>query len=154
MKARRFALVPIVAGLALTTPSAYAAGPFAAYGGAWRGSGRFESNGRSEALLCRSDNRPSRGGAAVALSLVCASDSFRLDIRSDLSTDGSGVHGTWTEASQNVSGSVTGTISRRQIDVSVMGSGFNANVAMRAIGKRLDFSLASQQGRVQIAMHR
>jgi hypothetical protein len=152
MKAR-WAFLSLAAALAATP--ALAAGPFSAYAGSWRGTGQLDSGGRSERLSCRSDNSVSDNGAAVSLSLVCASDSFRLDIHSDLTSDGRNVQGTWTETTQNVSGDVTGVISKKQIDASVSSnSGFTANIALRAIGRRLDVSLASQQGNVQVVMHR
>ena len=154
MKGRHFAWIAILAGAALASQVALAAGPFSPYGGSWRGAGRLDANGRSEPLRCRSDNAPSRLGTEIALSLTCASDSFRVDIRSDLNADGENVQGTWTETTQNVSGTVAGTLSKRQIDAAVSGSGFNANVVIRVAGRRLDFSLASQLGNVQVVLRR
>src|SRR5947209_13457747 len=138
MKARYFGWIAFAAAAALTAQVALAAGPLSAYGGSWRGAGRLDANGHSEPLNCRSDNTPSQRGTAIALSLVCASDSFRVEIRADLTADGQDVQGTWTETTQNVSGNVAGVISKRQIDASVTGSGINANVAIRVAGRRLD----------------
>ena len=154
MMPHRLLRASLIVGAALVAQSAEAAGPLAAYAGAWRGGGQLETNGRSESLSCRSDNTPSQGGTAIALSLVCASDSFRVDIHSDLTADGQNVQGTWTETTQNVSGNISGVMSRRQIEAEVTGQGFNANVNLRVAGRRLDFSLASQMGNVRVTLHR
>ena len=154
MKARYCGRIALAAAAALMAQAALAAGPLSAYGGSWRGGGQLNANGRSEPLSCRSDNTPAEGGTAISLSLTCASDTFRVEIHSDLTADGRNVQGSWTEATQNVSGNVSGVIFRRQIEASVTGSGVDANVIIRVAGRRLDFSLASQQGNVQVVLRR
>ena len=139
----RFAVVAgFVAGLA---PSADAAGVFSNFGGSWRGAGRISDvNGRSEPLTCKSNNSPSQDGIAMSLSLVCASDSYRVDFHSELYTDGQNLHGTWTETTRSASGDVNGEIRPNQINATTTAPGFAANIVIHVVsGRRLDVTLAA-----------
>ena len=40
----------------------------------------------------------------MQLSLVCASDSYRVDFHADLYTDGQNLHGKWTETTRSAEG--------------------------------------------------
>lgn len=101
---------------------AQAASPFAALSGSWSGSGQFRlDNGRSESIRCSANYAP-RGGAAMGLSLRCASPSNRVELRASLTSTGSRVSGTWEERSYNASGSVSGTASGGSLRLSISGS--------------------------------
>ena len=133
----------LLAGFALFTSNAYAAGPFAEFGGAWKGTGRISDvNGKSETLACKSTNAPASDGIAMSLSLVCASDSYRVDFHSDLYTDGSDLRGTWKETTRSADGNVEGTISRDVIKAKTTAPGFDALIVIHVVdGKRLDIDL-------------
>lgn len=134
----------------LCASSAYAAGVFADFGGSYRGAGKItDVNGKSEALSCRSTNAPSQDGIAMNLSLVCASDSYRLDFHSDLYTDGRTLRGTWTETSRNVNGNLTGTIVPGLISAQTTAPGFTANIAIQVQKNgRLDVAFNAEGTRV------
>jgi hypothetical protein len=144
---------------ALTASSASAAGPFAAFGGAWKGAGRISDiHGKSEGLSCKSTMSPSSDGIAMSLALVCASDSYRVDFHSELYTDGQDLRGTWTETTQNGSGDVTGTIRPNVISAVTTAPGFSARIVVHVVnGKRLDVSLNAQGtsiNHVEVSMKR
>jgi hypothetical protein len=139
--------------------SAQAAGPFAAFEGAWRGAGRISDvNGRTEPLTCKSTNSPSPDGIAMTLSLVCASDSYRVDFHSELYTDGQALRGTWTETTRNASGDVNGAIGRDVINATTTAPGFSANIVIHVVsGRRLDVALSATGtsiNHVQVTMKR
>jgi len=123
--------------------SAWAAGPFAEFGGSWKGTGRVSDvNGKSEALSCKSTNSPAPDGIAMTLTLVCASDSYRVDFRSELYTDGNELRGTWKETTRSADGNVEGTIGRDVIKAKTTAPGFDALITIHVLdGKRLDVDL-------------
>jgi len=134
-----------VAGLIglVAASSAPAAGIFSAFGGSYRGAGRISDvNGKSESLTCRSTNAPAQDGIAMNLSLVCASDSYRVDFHADLFTDGQALRGTWSENSQNVTGNVSGAIEPSVIHVTTSAPGFSANIVIQV----------EKNGHLQIAL--
>ena len=144
---------------ALGASSAFAHGVFSPFAGDWRGAGRISDiHGKSEALRCKSKMAPSPDGIAMSLDLVCASDSYRVDFHADLYTDGENLRGTWSEATRNATGNVSGVIRPDLISARTEAPGFAANILIHVVaGKRLDVSLAATGtsiNRVQVSMKR
>ena len=147
------------AAVALYASAAFTAGVFSSFAGDWRGEGRISDvHGKTEALRCKSKLTPSPDGIAMAASLVCASDSYRVDFHADLYTDGQVLRGTWSETTRNASGNVSGVIRPDLISARTEAPGFDANIAIRVIaGKRLDVTLdphGTSISHVQVAMKR
>jgi hypothetical protein len=139
--------------------ASFAAGPFSEFGGSWRGAGRIsDTNGKSEALSCKSSIAPASDGIAASLSLVCASDSYKVDFHSDLYTDGQALRGTWSETTRSATGEVSGSITPSVISATTTAPGFAANIVIHVVGgKRLDVALSSTGtsiNRVQVSMKR
>jgi hypothetical protein len=136
-------IVAAVALAGLVASAAPAAGVFSAFGGSYRGTGRISDvNGKSEALTCRSTNAPAQDGIAMNLSLICASDSYRVDFHADLYTDGQTLRGTWSETSRNVNGNVSGSITPSVISATTTAPGFGANIVIQV----------EKNGRLEIAL--
>lgn len=77
--------------------------------GSWSGGGSIRlSDGRSERLHCRA-NYSARGGGGLGLSLRCASQSYKIDLRSSLAVRSDRVRGSWEERSFNAGGDVVGS---------------------------------------------
>jgi len=152
-------VVALGLSVALGASAAFAAGPFAAFDGTWKGAGRISDvHGKSEGLTCRSKNLPAPDGIAMALSLTCASDSYRVDFHSDLYTDGSALRGTWSETTRNATGNVEGSIRPDVINATTSAPGFRANIVIHVVGgKRLDVVLNAQGAsinHVEVSMKR
>ena len=77
-------------------------GPFAKFDGSWRGSGQVVGDdGKRERITCRAHYSIPPSGMALSQSLVCASDSYRFEVQSDVVvTDGHSVQGTWQETTR------------------------------------------------------
>jgi hypothetical protein len=121
------------------------AGPFADLVGTWSGSGTVTlSSGASERIRCRSVYVAVDGGSTLQQDLRCASDSYRFDLRSDISRrqDGS-LQGRWIETSRNVTGDISGRLSGDQIQARVNGPGFSASLTMSTRGERQSVSIQS-----------
>jgi len=108
-------------------------GPFAIFSGNWRGSGQVTgTNGNRERIACRANYTVTSGGQALSQSLTCASDSYRFDVRSSVDNDGDDVRGEWEETTRNVKGNLLGQIANGQFDGKITGSGFSAEMSLRA----------------------
>jgi hypothetical protein len=108
-------------GLALAG-AAHAATLFTNLGGSWSGSGHVRLESGSEAIRCTANYVPRSGGAALGLSLRCASPSNRIELRASLTLDGNRVSGTWEERSFNASGGVSGLASGSSLRLRFSGS--------------------------------
>src|SRR5271155_3577853 len=64
-------------------------GPFAGFDGAWAGNGTVAlSDGTTERIRCRADYKVNGTGLALKQSLHCASDSYKFDLTSDVTSQG------------------------------------------------------------------
>lgn len=130
----------IVAALGAAAPAATAAAassPFAPFFGDWVGGGEIAgTNGSSERIRCRATGSDAYGGAGMSQSIVCASPSYRIDIKSDVQAYGHDVSGAWREETRGASGQLTGTIADGRFDGAVTGAHFTADVQLRSNGRK------------------
>jgi hypothetical protein len=119
--------------------------PFAGFDGAWSGSGTVTlSDGTTERIRCKADYKVSGNGLALKQNLHCASDSYRFDLSSDVTSQGDRISGNWAEASRNVFGSLQGTAGGGQIEVFVEANAFAANLTLRTNGNRQTVMISSK----------
>ena len=119
-------------------------GPFAGLDGNWHGNGTVNmSDGSSERIRCRASYKVS-GGTAMELSLRCASDSYKFDLASNVTSQGNNVTGSWSEASRNVYGNLNGKAGGGRIDVFVDAAGFAANISLTTHGNKQNVSITSK----------
>jgi len=136
----------LLASLVLSVPaSAQAPGPFAPLAGSWSGGGHMTySDGRQESLRCRATYDPSSSGDNVRLNLRCASAGGNFDLSSNVAYRGGAISGSWSEASRNAGGTLTGRASGNTIQASTRGENFAANIALTTQGNRQSVSIRSQ----------
>jgi hypothetical protein len=154
-------LAACLVGVALLWPRvglAEADGPFASLSGAWRGDGAATgADGKSEHIACRATNTISFDKINLTQSLVCASDSYRFDIRANIFTDGQAIRGTWQEATRNVSGNFSGDMRDGSINGAVTAPGFTATVSITTAGDKEQVTIVphgSDIAKVEIALTR
>jgi hypothetical protein len=112
-------------------------GPFAGLMGNWKGVGKvLTEDGKSERIACRANYTVSPDGINLDQSLVCASDSYRFDIKTNIYTDGHALRGTWAEATHNATGNLTGEVHPGLIESRVTAPGFAANVSVKTVGQK------------------
>lgn len=131
--------------------------PFAGLAGQWKGAGTISlSDGAKERLRCKASYQVSRGEARLQQSLRCASDSYRFDLSTDVTSQQGQVAGAWSEASRNISGSVVGRENAGSISAVVDAPGFRAQLSVSTRGNRQSVSLASDSDirAVEISMNR
>jgi hypothetical protein len=136
----RNVMLAAVAGAALSWPqigAADSAGPFAKFLGSWRGSGQVTStSGAAERISCRATYTGSENGAGLSQTLVCASDSYRFDVRGYVVAEGQSVQGHWQEMSRNVAGHIVGRISDGGFEGTIAGLRFAAEMSIRSSNRR------------------
>jgi hypothetical protein len=119
--------------------------PFAAMAGSWSGGGILStSDGTQERLRCRASYDVAGSGAQLRLSLRCASDSYNFDLASDVQYRGGAISGTWSEASRNASGTISGRVAGSRIEAFARGDSFSANLSLTTHGNRQTVSIRPQ----------
>jgi hypothetical protein len=141
---RKAAAITVVALIGLCSPlCAEDKGPFAMLAGSWSGSGTVSiSNGTNERIRCNANYdvvRPNN----VQLSLRCASDSYNFNLLSSISSEGAAISGSWTEATRNTAGHLTGRINGSQIQVAAKGGSFTADLTVQTRGDHQSVTIRS-----------
>ena len=136
----------VSAALMLSVPASYAqSGPFSGFDGSWSGNGTVAlSDGRSERIRCKASYNINSNGLGLKQTLRCASDSYKFDLSSDVTSQGDRISGNWSEASRNIFGNLQGTAGGGQIDVFVEASGFAANLNLRTNGNKQNVQIDSK----------
>ncbi|MCG6205634.1 hypothetical protein LPW26_13365 [Rhodopseudomonas sp. HC1] len=144
--ATRLLSVAVLFGtLGLTSTASYAAGAFDGMSGYWNGGGTVQlSDGSSERIRCRASYAVAGGGRLLQQTLVCASDSARFDITSHVEENGGRITGTWSEATRNVNGQVTGTAQTGRVNAQVAGPGFSASLSVATRGSSQSVTITPQ----------
>src|SRR5882757_8632904 len=136
----------IGAALMLSVSAGHAqSGPFAGFDGTWSGNGTVAlSDGTTERIRCKADYKVNGSGLGLKQNLHCASDSYKFDLSSDVTSNGDRISGNWSERSRNIFGNLQGTAGGGQIDVFVEASGFAANLTLRTTGNKQSVSISSK----------
>jgi hypothetical protein len=136
----------VVSLLALQVYAAPAvAGPFTGMAGSWSGVGSLTmANGGQERLRCRADYNVAGGGSAMRLSLRCASPSYSFNLGGDVESNGGAISGSWSEATRNVSGTVSGRVRGDRIEVVARGDTFSAGLSLVTRGNRQSVAIQPQ----------
>ena len=136
---RAFTAAGIGAALlvSVSTGNTQASGPFAGFDGSWSGNGTVAlSNGTTERIRCKADYKVNSTGMGLKQALHCASDSYKFDLTSDVTSQGDRISGSWSEKSRNIFGNLQGTAGNGAIDVFVEASGFAATLNLRTNGAK------------------
>jgi hypothetical protein len=83
------------------------------------------------------------GGSNLQQSLRCASDSYRFELGSNVNYAAGRISGTWTEASRNARGNLSGTVKGGEILARADGPGFAANLLVFTRGNQQSVSIRS-----------
>jgi hypothetical protein len=134
-----FASLSLAGGAALAAP----ASPFVAMAGTWSGGGVLSTNdGQQEQLRCRASYDVDGAGDQLRLNLTCASASYNL--ASEVEYRGGAIRGSWTEASRNASGTLSGRAAGDHVEAAARGDSFSANLSLTTRGGRQTVSIQPQ----------
>ena len=131
--------------LSVSVGSTQASGPFAGFDGSWSGAGSVTlSNGTTEHIRCKADYKVNGTGMGLKQALHCASDSYKFDLTSDVTSNGDRISGNWSEASRNIFGNLQGTAGNGTIEVFVEANGFAANLTLKTNGTKQTVQISSK----------
>ena len=131
--------------LSVSAGRAQSSGPFAGFDGAWTGTGTVAlSDGSTEHIRCKANYKVNGTGMGLKQKLDCASDSYKFDLTSDVTSNGERISGNWSEASRNIFGNLQGTAGGGQIDVFVEANGFAATLVLRTNGNKQTVEISSK----------
>jgi hypothetical protein len=134
----------IVLASLLAAGSAEAASPFRALAGSWVGGGTLSmQSGERERLRCRAAY-DTDGGEQLRLNIRCASDSYNIDLSSDVAYRGGAISGQWSESSHNASGTIEGRANGDRIEALASGQAFSAGLSLTTRGNRQTISIRPQ----------
>jgi hypothetical protein len=119
------------------------AATFRGLAGNWAGDGTIRmSSGATERIRCRATYQVGAGDPGgdsqqtMLQSLVCASDSYRFEIKTRVSRTDKRLTGNWIESTRNISGNLVGRITNGRIDATVDGGVFTAAISIAPNGRR------------------
>ena len=144
--------------MSTVTANAQSTGPFNKFSGTWRGSGKvLMADGNGEKIRCTATYSVVSGGQSLSQALVCASDSYRADIRSFIVAEGQSVQGHWEESVRQARGHLDGQLVGGQFEGRLSGPGFEARMSLVTSGVRQTILITPDGGsisRIQIALSR
>ena len=155
----------MAAAMLLTVSSGYAQGaaeaarsPFSGLNGSWAGDGIVQlASGSKEPIRCRANYSVDAGHDNLKQTLRCASDSYKFQLKSDVSHNNGAITGRWEESSRNQAGQIVGRARNDLIDARVESASFAALITVRTRGNRqtvLITSPGSEVSKVTITMRR
>jgi hypothetical protein len=112
-------------------------GLFGHLSGYWSGTGTVTmNNGSSDRIRCKASYAVGQGGNALEQNLRCASDSYKMQVNANVISSGGSISGTWSEATRNVTGNLSGTASGSEVRANVAGMGFTASLNLATKGDK------------------
>ena len=90
-------------------PQLRAIGPVCRLGRNWSGAGTVTlDDGSTERIRCRASYAVGDNGTGLNQTLICASDSYKFDLKADVIAERGTLSGTWSESSRGVNGNIEG----------------------------------------------
>src|ERR1700759_4156188 len=134
------------AALMWSTAASHAqSAPFAGFDGSWSGTGTVSlSDGSTERIRCKANYRVNTNGLSLKQTLDCASDSYKFDLTSDVTSNGDRISGNWAEKSRNIFGNLQGPAGGGTSEVFVEANGFAANLTLHTNGNRQTVQISSK----------
>ena len=142
-----FAVVALLVATLSVSASYAQAAPFAGMAGNWSGAGTVTlGDGSTERIRCRASYAVGAGGNGLNLTLVCASDSYKFDLRGNVISERGALSGTWSESSRGVNGTLEGRGANGNFQVVANAAGFTANLTVTTRGNRQSVVIRAESG--------
>ena len=140
-----FAVITLFVVSASGSASYAQSGPFAGMAGNWSGGGTVTlDDGSTERIRCRASYAVGAGGNGLNQDLLCASDSYKFNLRSNVMAEGGSLSGTWSESSRGINGTLEGRGGNGNFQVLASAAGFNANISLTTRGNRQSVVIRSE----------
>jgi len=145
--------VATLALLVLAAGAVYAQGaaPFARLAGQWSGSGTIDlSNGSHEPIKCKAAYDVLEERSNLQLNIRCASESYNFDLRASATYASGAITGTWSEATRNAAGTITGKADDGHFQVTASGPAFTASLTLVTRGDKQSVAIKSQDTKAEV----
>ncbi len=141
-----FALATLLFASMWSAASHAQSGPFAGMAGYWSGGGTVAlDDGSTERLRCRASYAIGAGGTGLNLTLTCASDSYKFNLTSNITAQGSAISGTWNESSRNINGNLEGHSGGGNFEVVAIAPGFAARLSLTTRGNKQSVTIKGEK---------
>lgn len=148
---QRAAFALVLSALAYGGVDAQGIGPLMKLAGQWAGSGMIDfSDGSHEAIRCRAAYDVLEEQRNLQLRIHCASESYSFDLRGTAKDSGGVISGSWSEATRNVSGSITGKARDDRFEVLAKSPSFTATLTLVTRGDRQSIDIKSQDAKATV----
>jgi hypothetical protein len=125
--------------------------PLLKLAGQWAGSGTIEfSDGSHEAIRCQASYDVLEEQRNLQLRIHCASESYSFDLRGTAKDTGGTITGSWSEATRNVSGSISGRAHDDRFEVLAKSPSFTATLTLVTRGDRQSIDIKSQDAKTAV----
>jgi hypothetical protein len=145
--------VAALAVCALAAGSVYAQGaaPFARLAGQWSGSGTIDlADGQHEPIKCKAAYDVLQERSNLQLNIRCASESYSFDLRASATYASGAVTGTWSEATRNAAGTISGNADDNKVQVTATGPAFTASLTLVTRGDKQSVAIKSQDAKGEV----
>jgi hypothetical protein len=140
------AVVVLIAATLCGSASYAQSGAFAGLAGVWSGAGTVTlDDGSSERIRCRATYAVAADGTGLNQTLLCASDSYKFNLSSNVTANNGQLSGTWTESGNNVSGILEGSGSNGSYQVVATSPVFSANIALTTHGNKQSMVIKAEK---------
>ena len=151
----RIPLASLILALWLSSYAiSYAQGPapFEKLAGQWAGSGTIDlSSGARESIRCRAAYDVLDQQNNLQLSIRCASDGYNFELRASATFDSGAITGTWSEATRNAAGTISGkTNGDDQFQITAKSQSFTASLTLTTRGDRQSVVIQSQEAKTSV----
>lgn len=110
--------------LCMAGAPASATGAFKNFPGRWTGEGRIGfKDGKVETVSCRATYFVAEDGVNLTQNIRCASASGKIEVKSQVAEKDGQLTGTWNELIYNMTGELTGQVTKAGFLVNVRGTG-------------------------------
>jgi hypothetical protein len=134
--------------LFIASPALGGSGPFEPLGGTWSGAGTVKmTEGGSERIKCKAIYQLS-DKATVTLRLTCASDTYKISLSGTMRERDGAISGSWSEATRDVEGILSGRSSGNQIVLTTSGI-IAATLTLTTAGNRQTALLQPQGAKIR-----
>jgi len=132
-----FAVVTLLVASVSGSASYAQSAPFAGMAGNWSGGGTVTlDDGSTERIRCRATYAVGAGGNGLNQTLLCASDSYKFDLKTNVVAERGVLSGSWSESSRGVNGSLEGRGANGNFQVVASSAGFTANISLTTHGNK------------------
>lgn len=124
--------------------------PFNALAGAWSGQGTIDLSNAREPIKCRASYDVLSDRKNLQLNIRCASDSYNFDLRASATYAGGSISGSWSEATRNAAGTISGKADGDRFQVVATGPAFTAELTLVTRGNKQSVTIKSHDKDVSV----